>query len=119
MMRTFNFQLALLALAVGAGQQVAAQSEPLPTANKQETLDSYGDPLPTGALFRLGTLRLRASGWIYSVALAPDGKSLAYGGYDKHGGELTVRLCELPSGKEIRVLKGHQYAVLSVVFAPD
>ena len=119
-MRTFNFQMALLALTLGAGPAVAAEPAPSETAaNKQERLDRYGDPLPPGALFRLGTVRLRASGWIYSVAVAPDGKTLAYGGYDKHGGDLTIRLCEVATGRQIRALAGHQLAILSVCFAPD
>jgi len=82
-MRTFSFQLALLALSVGAGPEVAAPpAPPVSAAKKQERLDGYGDPLPAGALFRLGTVRLRASGWIYSMAIAPDGKTLASASHD-------------------------------------
>src|SRR5438105_4259052 len=114
-MRTFHFQIALLALTVGAGPEVVAQPA---AANKQVRLDRYGDPLPPGALFRLGTVRFAHSGWIYALAVAPDGKALASGGYDKHGGELAIHLWDF-TGKEIRALKGHQLAILSVCFAPD
>jgi hypothetical protein len=40
-------------------------------------VDGFGDPLPEGALLRLGTSRYRGTGNIYHAALSPDGKQLA------------------------------------------
>ena len=43
-------------------------------------LDASGDPLPPGALWRLGTLRLNAGGSVEFLAFTPDGKSLISSG---------------------------------------
>jgi WD40 repeat protein len=59
------------------------------------------DPLPPGALHRLGTVRFRHNST--AIAYSPDGKTLASGGRDN-----TIRLLDAVSGKEIRRLLGHK-----------
>jgi RNA polymerase sigma factor (sigma-70 family) len=44
---------------------------------KLPRLDRLGDPLPTGAVLRLGSHRFRTEGEINTLALAPDGKTVA------------------------------------------
>jgi WD40 repeat protein/beta-lactamase regulating signal transducer with metallopeptidase domain len=68
--------------------------------------DQHGDPLPAGALARLGTTRLRHGAEITFVAFAAQGKTLLTAGRDN-----TVRLWDLSTGKEIRNFPGSPAAV--------
>ena len=54
------------------------------------------------------------SGWVYSVAFSPDGKTALSGSVDH-----TARLWDLATGREIRKLEGHSDGVDSVAFSPD
>src|SRR5437867_9713120 len=58
-------------------------------------VDSQGDPLPDGALARIGSVRLRHNGEIGMVAFTPDGKSLLSLGSDN-----TFRRWDPQTGKE-------------------
>src|SRR5262249_39848075 len=59
--------------------------------------DLHGDPLPPGALARLGTVRLRHGSDMTFVAFGAGGKTLLTAGQDQ-----TIRLWDLGTGKEIR-----------------
>jgi RNA polymerase sigma factor (sigma-70 family) len=48
--------------------------KPKPAEEKQVRTDRYGDPLPEGAIARMGTIRLRTDGQVAAVAFSPDGK---------------------------------------------
>ncbi|MHB1423975.1 MAG: sigma-70 family RNA polymerase sigma factor [Gemmataceae bacterium] len=68
---------------------------------KEETIertraDLYGDPLPTGAIARLGTVRLRHGDSLDSLRFAPDGRTLISMGAD------GVRVWETATGKPVR-----------------
>jgi WD40 repeat protein len=59
--------------------------------------DQHGDPLPKGALARIGTVRWRHAGTAVFAAFLADGKSVVSVGSDQ-----IIHVWEYPSGKEIR-----------------
>jgi WD40 repeat protein len=59
--------------------------------------DLHGDPLPAGALARLGTLRWRHGTPVTHVAFLPNGKTVLTASQDNR-----VRLWDLETGKELR-----------------
>src|SRR5262249_20959764 len=77
-------------------------------------LDLGGDPLPQGALARLGTPRFRQAEGIPCFAFCPDGKTVLAGSHD-----CTVRLWDVATGKELRRFLGHRAAVRGLALSGD
>ncbi|HLN32722.1 MAG TPA: sigma-70 family RNA polymerase sigma factor [Gemmataceae bacterium] len=75
-------------------------------------IDRYGDPLPAGALARLGTVRLRQGEGIQSVDFSPDGKTLA-----STAGTKFVSLWDRSTGKEIQRIQ--EASGKTLAFSPD
>jgi RNA polymerase sigma factor (sigma-70 family) len=103
----------------GAKQEAEPEGGPRvadrPGGDGRAHTDRYGDPLPPGALVRLGTVRLRHGLGVYSVAFAPDGKALA-----STGGDGRVRLWDPATGQEVRQLdRRPQREATFAVFSPD
>ncbi len=97
--------------AFAAACLIAALS-PAARADAPTPADPYGDPLPSGAVARLGTIRLRHN--CVSLAWAPDGKTFATAGADG-----TVRIWDATSGKEVRQFRQTGVFYNSVLFEPD
>ena len=73
----------LLAVApvVRAADPTPEQPRPGSQDGKKVRLDLFGDPLPAGALARMGTTRLRPAGPVHFLAYSHDGKTLASGSW--------------------------------------
>jgi WD40 repeat protein len=80
---------------------------------KKERTDRYGDPLPAGAVARFGTVRFRARD-VWCITYSPDGKAVATGSSD-----LTARLWDVSTGRELRRFTGHERVINSLVFSHD
>ncbi len=92
-----------------------------PREARAEQVDRYGDPLPPGAIARLGTVRFREPGCCRLVAYSPDGKLLA------SAGSRGVAIWDAATGKRVALFRGQQTsgrfnddsAVESLAFSPD
>src|SRR5262245_42461488 len=80
-----------LALSLPAPESGRAAEPPAST-------DLHGDPLPAGAVARLGTVRWRAQHWVSSMAFVPGGKHLA----TTNGYALSV--WDLDTGRVVRTI---------------
>jgi WD40 repeat protein len=88
-----------------------AQEQRLTVAGKDATtprVDLFGDPLPAGALVRLGTTRFRHDGPMLAVAYAADGKTLVTASEDQ-----TVRRWDAMTGKELKRFPAPGFVTLS------
>jgi WD40 repeat protein len=89
---------------------VATAAEP--AKEKQPRLDQHGDPLPEGAVARLGTMRLR---YATCMAYSPNGKVVATAQWN------TVHLWDAVNGKPLKRLSSPEFRhwVAAVCFSPD
>jgi RNA polymerase sigma factor (sigma-70 family) len=99
----------------GKGGQASRDAKPARAVPAERPgTDLYGDPLPAGAVVRLGTVRFRHAEGVTGFAFVPGGKALIAGSHDG-----TLRLWEVPTGKEIRRFLGHKGAVHRLALSAD
>ena len=77
--------------------------------------DLYGDPLPEGAVARLGSVRFRSpDGSVSGLHFSADGKTLL-----TVGGDATLRVWETSTGRLLNEVRPEPVYVRAVVFSPD
>jgi WD40 repeat protein len=84
------------------------EGQPTPVDGKPG-VDRYGDPLPKGAVARLGTTRFRQA---RHVAFSPDGKTIAICGFK------TISIWDVKTGKELRRFEAEK-RTWGLAFSPD
>ena len=99
--------------ATPAAHAPQSNSPPQPKPKIDPPVDLFGDPLPDGAMARLGTVRFRQGITIRSIAFAPDGKTLASTG---GGGAGSLCLWNPTDGKAIYRLQGR---IQFLAYSPD
>jgi WD40 repeat protein len=82
---------------IGAAQPAQTKNQTPAAANT----DQNGDPLPPGAIARMGSLRWRHGSGVSYLAFTPDGKAVLTASQDG-----IVRLWERDTGKELRRFQG-------------
>ena len=84
---------------------------------EKERVDLHGDPLPPGAIARLGTVRFRAPDEADALAFAPDGKTIAV------SSNAGLFLFDADSGKRMKRLAYEPFNRRSgdnkIAFSPD
>lgn len=109
---------ALLSLAPASGVRAEdpVTPETLPAPAPEPGVDRLGDPLPSRALARLGTSRLRHGGFVSFVGLTPDGKEVI-----TREGTGMHRVWDAANGKEIRSFGEAPVSALygGTVLSPD
>jgi WD40 repeat protein len=92
----------------------AAAERPAQEGDKPARTDRYGDPLPPGALVRLGTVRWRHTTGLFRMAFTRDGKGLVTAGTLD-----PARLWDVASGRLLRQFDDWGTKGGNIVFSPD
>jgi RNA polymerase sigma factor (sigma-70 family) len=93
--------------------QAQPAAEPKPLGAPRVRTDRHGDPLPDGALARLGTVRWRHGDFVHALAYSPDGKMIVSTGVGR-----ALVLWDAATGKELRVFPSNGQP-RGVAFSPD
>ncbi len=98
---------------VSAGLLAADEPVPKTEVTGKERIDRYGDPLPAGALMRLGTVRYRFSE--HAVAFLPDSRSVV-----SIGAGRAIAFWDARTGRLLREINTTQFSPgQAVAFSPD
>lgn len=95
LVRSASSIVTLMVVSVLVGSPGSLNGQMPPEAGPKSAVDLYGDPLPEGALARLGTIRFRHPTNISMLGAMPDGKRVVTMCLQNN----VLRTCELDTGK--------------------
>jgi len=98
----------------GLGLALSVQADTPPAAGNAARVDAYGDPLPAGAVARLGTIRWRHNNTIIFVAYSPDGKEIVTVCQDG-----IAHVWDAASGKKLRRFGKADIAAVQIQAVPQ
>jgi WD40 repeat protein len=114
--------LALLLGGTGSGQPPSAPDGKTPPATKTARTDRDGDPLPDGAIARLGAYRLRQGRAVTAVVFSRDGKTVISGATPSEypgRAEETIRVWDVSTGKRIRQFGQQDWGPSALALSSD
>jgi RNA polymerase sigma factor (sigma-70 family) len=97
-----------------AARAFVGRDQGVPDADNRQTqprLDRLGDPLPPGAIMRLGTARLRQPWRVAGLGFNKDGKLVV------SAGGHTLRMWEAATGKQLQLLDAIN--IMGIATSPD
>jgi WD40 repeat protein len=105
----------LLVLTLSAGTNTLADPPPSEknVEEKPASTDLYGDPLPPGAIARLGTVRFRHGAIMRDAAVSPDGRTLISAGVN------VVKIWDAQTGRLQRKFLFSQPFINGITLSPD
>jgi RNA polymerase sigma factor (sigma-70 family) len=106
------------ALAAAADGKGRAHPGPVvvkpPTTSQPPRFDRYGDPLPSGAAMRLGTVRFRQFPQIDHVVYSPDGRLVVTDSEEDY-----LQVWDARDGRKLRRIEAGMEQIRDFAFSPD
>ena len=100
-------------LATNASASSSRTSDHVADQPTQPLVDLHGDPLPAGAIARLGTVRWRPGNEVTAIAFSADGSKIACGPIYSN----AVQIWDRASGRLIQEYRGHRTTIMQIEFA--
>ncbi len=112
-----GFGLVAASVAALAPRTSPAATEPAPkplaVSGEPARADLFGDPLPPGALVRMGTIHFRHGNYISQLEYAPDGKTLVACSFN------DVCAWDAATGRPVHRLSGFTFGSCPFALSPD